>query len=84
MFVAEIFDKLFALAVLGIIFGSIFGFPFAMARMKQREKEKDGRTAVAANAETIGRLERLEERVKVLERIVTDDRADLHRQFREL
>jgi hypothetical protein len=81
MFATEILDKLFALAVLIIIFGSIFGFPFAMARMKQKDKERDYGTA---SAETVSRLEKLEERVKVLERIVTDDRADLHRQFREL
>jgi hypothetical protein len=30
------------------------------------------------------RLERLEERVRVLERIVTDSGYDLHRQFRDL
>ena len=30
------------------------------------------------------RLSNLEERVRVLERIVTDDRSDLRRQFRDL
>jgi hypothetical protein len=78
----DIIDKLFALVVLIIIFGSIFGFPYAMARTKQKERER--REETVPKGETLNRLERLEERVKVLERIVTDERAELSRQFREL
>ena len=36
------------------------------------------------NADITRQLVDLEERVRVLERIVTDDRSDLKRQFREL
>jgi hypothetical protein len=36
------------------------------------------------NADVARQLADLEERVRVLERIVTDDRAELKRQFREL
>jgi hypothetical protein len=40
--------------------------------------------APAINAEVARQLADLEERVRVLERIVTDDRSELKRQFREL
>jgi membrane protein implicated in regulation of membrane protease activity len=36
------------------------------------------------NADVARQLADLEERVRVLERIVTDDRSELKRQFREL
>jgi len=36
------------------------------------------------NAELLERLRQVEERVQVLERIVTDERYDLKRQFRDL
>ena len=36
------------------------------------------------NADLARQIADLEERVRVLERIVTDDRSDLQRQFREL
>ena len=36
------------------------------------------------NAELLERLNQVEERVRVLERIVTDDRYDLKRQFEDL
>jgi len=38
----------------------------------------------AVNAELLARLNEVEERVRVLERIVTDDRYDLKRQFEDL
>lgn len=79
----QILEGLFVLAILAIIFGSIFGFPLAMTRMKQKERERQGIDRTARE-EMAGRLAELEERVRVLERIVTDDRADLRRQFREL
>ena len=37
-----------------------------------------------ANADLVRQIAELEERVRVLERIVTDDRSDLRRQFKEL
>ena len=36
------------------------------------------------NAELLARLHQVEERVRVLERIVTDERYDLKRQFEDL
>jgi len=36
------------------------------------------------NAELLERLHQVEERVQVLERIVTDERYDLKRQFKDL
>ena len=36
------------------------------------------------NADLTRQIAELEERVRVLERIVTDDRSDLRRQFKEL
>jgi len=38
----------------------------------------------AANKELLERLSQVEERVQVLERIVTDERYDLKRQFKDL
>lgn len=38
----------------------------------------------AANKELLERLNQVEERVQVLERIVTDERYDLKRQFKDL
>lgn len=47
-------------------------------------KTSDRRSVEALNSELVARLEALEERVRVLERIVTDERYDLKRQFRDL
>jgi len=38
----------------------------------------------SVNAELLARLNEVEERVRVLERIVTDERYDLKRQFEDL
>jgi hypothetical protein len=38
----------------------------------------------AVNAELLERLNQVEERVRVLEKIVTDERYDLKRQFKDL
>ena len=38
----------------------------------------------AVNAELLERLNQVEERVRVLERIVTDERYDLKQQFKDL
>ena len=37
-----------------------------------------------ADAELLARLQQVEERVRVLERIVTDERYDLKQQFKDL
>lgn len=38
----------------------------------------------AVNAELVERLNQVEERVRVLEKIVTDERYDLRQQFKDL
>ena len=40
--------------------------------------------APEVNADLVRQIAELEERVRVLERIVTDDRSDLRKQFEEL
>lgn len=50
---------------------------------EQRARHLEEETA-KSNAEMLQRLSTLEERVRVLERIVTDERYDLERRFREL
>lgn len=79
----QILEMLFVLGVLIIIFGSIFGFPLALTRMRQKGREKDA-IDQSIRDEMTTRLAELEERVKVLERIVTDERSELRRQFRDL
>ena len=74
--------KMLLLAILVIIFGS----PLLGKRRRQRQERHDER-ARGVDSEQAAMLEqiaRLEERVKVLERIVTDDPNDLRRQFRAL
>jgi hypothetical protein len=70
---------IFVLAILAIV----FGFPFAAIRTGRRAKERNAFNE-SANEELTSRLAQIEERVQVLERIVTDDRADLRRQFKDL
>jgi hypothetical protein len=50
----------------------------------RNQREAEARTARETSVELLDKLARLEERVKVLERIVTDDPAELRRQFRDL
>jgi hypothetical protein len=67
----------FALGVIVIV----FVYRLLQARMRYRNAEpKDD--AAAAEART--RLDSLEERIRVLERIVTDERYDLKREFKDL
>jgi membrane protein implicated in regulation of membrane protease activity len=62
-----------------------FGYSLLSTWMKQRRVEQRRAAREAeANEDLLGRLAQLEERVKVLERIVTDERFDLRQQFREL
>jgi hypothetical protein len=74
---------LFSLAVLCII----FRYPnFGAKRHRQAAREHDEalESAQRENTELKRELERLEERIRVLERIVTNDPNDLRRQFRDL
>lgn len=83
----DFFGMLFAFGIMYIIFGSIFGRLPGMrhsSRKERREREAALETVERDNAELIEQLSDLEERIKVLERIVTDDSQDLRRQFRDL
>lgn len=60
-----------------------FGYKLVASRLSHKSQRGDA-SADAANAELRQRLEQMEERVRVLERIVTDDRYDLKQQFKDL
>jgi DnaJ-domain-containing protein 1 len=76
----------------------IFGFALAAMwiifrrpeRLRRRRRHRQGpetqeaQDSQEANRELLDQLARIEERVKVLERIVTDDPQELRRQFRNL
>ena len=79
----RIIEMVFTLAILAIIFGSIFGFPVLKTWMTQKQKDREG-VDDALRGDMTARLAELEERVRVLERIVTDERTELRRQFKEL
>jgi hypothetical protein len=69
----------FALALIALVF--MFKLLNTMllrkGAMRHRRDEQ-------ADAELLERLNQVEERVRVLERIVTDDRFDLKQQFKDL
>jgi hypothetical protein len=69
------FDFILAVIVLS------FGYKLLEAWTRQKAGQ---RTAEEANSELVRRLGEVEERVRVLERIVTDERFDLRQQFRDL
>jgi hypothetical protein len=69
----------FVIAILVII----FGYKLIAGGRLRRHRMFDEQADTAA-VEAKKRLDELEERVRVLERIVTDERYDLKRQFREL
>lgn len=70
----------FTLAALWIIFRQ----PRHRERRSRDDHAAEAQAAHEASAEMLDKLARLEERVKVLERIVTDDPQELRRQFRDL
>jgi len=70
-FVVAIVAIIFTYRALAIIFG-------------HRRHRNDDAEAQGRQAETESRLAGLEDRVRVLERIVTDTKSDLKRQFRDL
>lgn len=69
----------FVIAILVLVFGYKLIAGGKLRRLRMHEEQAD-----TATAEAKKRLDELEERVRVLERIVTDERYDLKRQFREL
>lgn len=69
----------FAIAIVVIV----FGYKLIATRMRQQHVSRSAATE-EINVDLRQRLEQLEERVRVLERIVTDERYDLQQQFRDL
>lgn len=59
-----------------------FGYKVILSWMRSRELSRS--TDESANKALVQRLEQLEERVQVLERIVTDERFELKQQFKDL
>ena len=73
------FEFVIVIVILGFIYRLL------LAWMRNREfRRNDESTSSNAAAQMQQRLEQLEERVRVLERIVTDDRYELKQQFKDL
>ena len=68
----------FVLLLMGLI------LVFKLIRLAIVHNKLPARRDDAANKELLERLNQVEERVQVLERIVTDERYDLKRQFKDL
>jgi hypothetical protein len=68
----------FALALVALV------LIFKLIRLALVHKSTAPRRDDAVNAELVERLNRVEERVRVLERIVKDERYDLKQQFKDL
>jgi hypothetical protein len=64
------------------IIALFYGYKLISSWMRSREQSRG--SDASANAGLVQRLEQLEERVRVLERIVTDDRFELKQQFKDL
>jgi Tfp pilus assembly protein PilO len=61
----------------------VFGYKLLATSMRRKRESLEGHVETE-NADLRQRLEQLEERVRVLERIVTDERYDLKQQFKDL
>jgi hypothetical protein len=72
----QVFEFALAMVALVLIFKLI---RFAIAHGKRPPLRED-----PLNVELLERLRQVEERVQVLERIVTDERYDLKQQFKDL
>lgn len=68
----------FALALITLV------LIFKLIRLALVQTKNAPRRDENVNAELLERLRQVEERVQVLERIVTDERYDLKRQFKDL
>ena len=71
----QVFEFVLAIIAMGMIFKLI---KFAIAHNKLPRRDD------ALNTELVERLNQVEERVRVLERIVTDERYELKQQFKDL
>lgn len=72
------FQFLLTIVVVAIVAG--FVYDYFVRRMKHAEEAR-GHADAAEKAELLRRLEELEERVRVLERIVTDEPSNLRDRF---
>ncbi len=70
----------FVLAILGIC----FLYKLIDLFVRQRAEQRGASAEQESSDEVAARLAELEERIQVLERIVTDERLDLKREFRDL
>ena len=68
----------FALAIVALV------LIFRLIRLAIVHGKRPPRREDHANTELLQRLAEVEERVRVLERIVTDERYDLKQQFKDL
>jgi hypothetical protein len=68
----------FALAIIAL------AFVYKLIKTMVLHKHTAGRRDDGANVELLERLRQVEERVQVLERIVTDERYELKQQFKDL
>jgi len=68
----------FALALIALV------FVFRLVRLIIVHNKREPRRDDTANGDLLARLNQVEERVRVLERIVTDERYDLKQQFKDL
>ncbi|RPI56637.1 MAG: hypothetical protein EHM50_12105 [Lysobacterales bacterium] len=68
----------FALAMVALV------LIFKLVRLAITHGKRPPRRDDPVNAELLERLAQVEERVRVLERIVTDERYDLKQQFKDL
>jgi phage shock protein B len=75
-------NPFFEFLIVIVIVGSVT--KLLMAWMRSKESRRSSDESANENAALIQQLERLEERVRVLERIVTDDRFELKQQFKDL
>ena len=71
----------FALAMVALVL--IFKL-IRLAVVHNKNASRRDRDETAVHAELLERLRQVEERVRVLERIVTDERYDLKQQFKDL
>jgi hypothetical protein len=68
----------FALAIIAL------AFFYKLVKTMVLHKNTGVRRDDTADADLLARLQQVEERVRVLERIVTDERYDLKQQFKDL
>jgi membrane protein implicated in regulation of membrane protease activity len=59
-------------------------YRIAATLLQRKSQQRGDASAETVNTELRQRLEQMEERVRVLERIVTDERFDLKQQFKDL